>query len=53
LLSGCRNTVELLSDGAHCYGSEAFELLEPASDSPELIDSLDVLSMEHVPGKLR
>ena len=38
---------------SHRYGSKAFEPLKLASDSPELIDRLDVLPMEHVPGKLR
>jgi hypothetical protein len=53
LLSGCRYTVEFLSDDSRRYGSDAVEPLKLASDSPELIDRLDVLSMEHVPGKLR
>jgi hypothetical protein len=53
LLSGCRYTVEFLSDDARRDGSDAFEPLKLASDSPELIDRLDVLSVEHVPGKLR
>jgi hypothetical protein len=53
LLSGCRYTVEFLSDDARRDGSDAFEPLKLASDSPELIDRLDVLSMEHVPSKLR
>ena len=53
LLSGCRYTVELLSDYSHRYGSDAVEPLKLASDSSKLIDRLDVLPMEHVPGKLR
>jgi hypothetical protein len=53
LLSGCRDTVEFLSDYSRRYGSDALQLLKLASDSPELIASLDVLSMEHVPGKPR
>jgi hypothetical protein len=53
LLSGFRNTVELLPDRSHRYGSEPFEPLKLVSDSPELTDGLDVLAMEHVPGKLR
>jgi len=53
LLSGCRYTVEFLSDDSRRYGSKTFEPLKLASDSPELIDRLDVLSMEHVPSKLR
>jgi hypothetical protein len=53
LLSRGRDTVEFLSDCARRCGSDALELLKPASDSPELTNGLDVLSMEHVPGKLR
>jgi hypothetical protein len=53
LLSGCRDTVEFLSDHSRRYGSDAVEPLKLASDSPKLIDRLDVLSMEHVPSKLR
>jgi hypothetical protein len=53
LLSGCRDTVEFLSDDSGCYGSDAVEPLKLASDSPELIASLDVLSIEHIPGKPR
>jgi hypothetical protein len=33
--------------------AQACELLKLASDGPELMDRLDVLSMEYVPGKLR
>jgi hypothetical protein len=53
LLSGCRDTVEFLSDYSRRYGADTVELLKLASDSPELIASLDVLSIEHVPGKPR
>jgi hypothetical protein len=31
--------------------AQAFKLLKLASDGPELTDRLDVLSMEHVPGR--
>jgi hypothetical protein len=53
LLSGCRYTVEFLANYPRRDGSDAVELLKLASDSPKLIDFLDVLSIEHVPGKLR
>jgi hypothetical protein len=53
LLSGCRDTVEFLSDYSRCYGADTVELLKLANDSPELIASLDALSIEHVPGKPR
>ena len=53
LLSGCRDTVEFLSDCSHRYGSEAVQPLKLASDSPELIDRLDVLSAKHLPGEAR
>jgi hypothetical protein len=53
LLSGCRYTVEFLADYSCRDGSDAVELLKLASDGPKLIDCLDVLSIEHVPGKLR
>jgi hypothetical protein len=53
LHSGCRDTVELQPDGVRRLGSDAVEPLKLASDSPKLIDRLDVLSMEHVPSKLR
>jgi hypothetical protein len=53
LLSGCCDTVELLSDYLRRYGSDAVELIKLASDSPELIDGLDVLSTEYFPGEAR
>jgi hypothetical protein len=53
LLSGCRYTVKFLSDDSRRNGSDAVELLKFASDRPQLIDRLDALSVEHVPGKLR
>jgi hypothetical protein len=53
LLSGCRYTVEFLSDDSRRYGADTVEPLKLSSDSPELIASLDVLPMEHVPGKPR
>jgi hypothetical protein len=53
LLSRGRYTVELLSDYSRRYGPDAVEPFKLASDSPELIDSLDVLSIEHVPSKPR
>ena len=53
LLSGCRYTVEFLSDDSRRNRSDAIELLKLASHSPKLIDRLDILPMQHVPGKLR
>jgi hypothetical protein len=52
LLSGCRYTVEFLSDNSRRNGSDSVDVLELASDRPQLIDGLDALSVEHVPGKL-
>jgi hypothetical protein len=53
LLSGCRYTVEFLSDYSRRYGSDAVETLELTSDCPELTDRPNVLSMENVPGEPR
>jgi hypothetical protein len=53
LLSRCRDTVEFLSDDARRNGSDAVEVLKLGSDRPQLIDRLDTLSLEHVPGQLR
>jgi hypothetical protein len=49
IFEGC-DTRELFSDGERRFGSDAFEALDPASESPELIESSDVLSLEHIPG---
>src|ERR671921_515374 len=53
LLSGCRYTVEFLSGDSRRDGSNSVEVLKLAVDRPKLIDRLDALSVEHVPGKLR
>lgn len=53
LFSGCRYTVEFLSDDSRRNGSDAVQVLKLGSDRPQLIDRLDALSVEHVPGKLR
>jgi hypothetical protein len=53
LFSGCRYTVKFLSDDPRRNGSDAVELLKIASHRPKLIDGLDALSVEQVPGKLR
>jgi hypothetical protein len=53
LLSGCRYTVEFLSDDARRNGPDAAEGLKLARDRPELINRLDALSVENIPGKLR
>jgi len=53
LLSGCCDTVEFLPDNPSRDGSHAVEVLKLSSDSPQLIDRLDALAVENVPGKLR
>src|SRR5215207_6727344 len=53
LLSGCRDTVEFSSDCLRRLGSDAGEPLKLTSDGPELVDRLDVLSAEYVPGEAR
>jgi hypothetical protein len=53
LFSGCRYTVKFLSDDPRRNRSDAVEVLKMASHRPKLIDGLDALSVEHVPGKLR
>ncbi|WP_262271756.1 hypothetical protein [Microvirga yunnanensis] len=41
-----RRTVELLFDGARRYGTKPFDPHKMLSDSPELIDGPDVISVE-------
>jgi hypothetical protein len=41
------------SDCLRRFGSDAVEPLKLTSDSPELIDRVDVLSAEHGPGEAR
>jgi hypothetical protein len=53
LLSGCRDTIEFLSDDSRRNGPNAVDVLKLASDRPKLIDRLNTLSVQHVPGKLR
>src|SRR5215212_10418509 len=53
LLSGCRDAVKFLSDYPSRNRSDAVEVLKLVGNRPKLIDRLDALSAEHVPGKLR
>jgi hypothetical protein len=53
VLTGCRYTVEFSSNSLRRLGPDAGELLKLTSNSPELAQGADALSMEHLPGEMR